>query len=143
MKKSHDYYMQKAINAADRHQTPYGCVIVHHDSGAYFTAWNQTKALGKYAHAEMMGLIQLQEKEWEETSVTLYTTGEPCTMCMSAMIWYGIPEVYFGVPIEKISSYHHQISIKAKEIVASGFRNVHLEGPLLEVECLKLFDKWG
>ena len=34
--------------------------------------------------------------------LSLYTSAEPCIMCAGAIIWSGIKEVYYGVPLECI-----------------------------------------
>ena len=35
-------------------------------------------------------------------NLKLYTTSEPCSMCMGGIMWSGIREVYYGVPSESV-----------------------------------------
>ena len=56
-------------------------------------------------------------------SLVLYTTAEPCPMCMSALVWAGIGGVVYGTSIEGINRAGiPQIEIKANAVVdASPF----------------------
>lgn len=85
MNYSHKYWMQKAIEQAKLGQTPYGAVIVKSDK-EYITAFNTTKTDGPQAHAEMNAIQKLaQLKPYVSKDLKLYTTVEPCPMCMSAL----------------------------------------------------------
>ena len=50
------------------------------------------------AHAEMECLRDLSSRElnFDLTAITIYSTLEPCAMCLGAMIHYGIEKVIFG-----------------------------------------------
>ena len=59
-----------------------------------------------HCHAEM-NVIQLAEKnlkthDLSKYNLCLYVTAEPCTMCLGAILWAGIKEVYFGVPSQMV-----------------------------------------
>jgi tRNA(Arg) A34 adenosine deaminase TadA len=73
----------------------------------------------------------------------LYTTGEPCPMCMTALIWAGIGGVVYGTSIATLGQKLglHQIAISASEVVAaaSSFRRVALLGGILANETDAIF----
>lgn len=57
-------------------------------------------------HAEM-NAIKLAEKKLKTYdlspySLSLYVTAEPCMMCLGAIMWSGIKEVYYGVSSKKV-----------------------------------------
>jgi len=57
-------------------------------------------------HAEVNVIKLAEEKlntyDLSPYNLSLYVTSEPCIMCLGAILWAGIKEVYFGVPSEKV-----------------------------------------
>ena len=58
-------------------------------------------------HAEMeairLACITLQS--FKLTGCTLYTSAEPCPMCLAACYWAGIGEVYYAASVEDAATY--------------------------------------
>lgn len=78
---------------------------------------------------------------WQDLS--LYTTGEPCPMCASAIRWGGFREMIYATSIETLIQYGWtQLTIPSREVFERGvgFRNdtVIVEG-ILEEETDPLF----
>ena len=50
------------------------------------------------AHAEMVAIRNACKKleKYDLSGYILYTSCEPCPMCLSAIIWSNIKEVYYG-----------------------------------------------
>lgn len=131
-------WMRKAIASAEEHGTPYGAVIVEVPSQKLLIAPNRTDSMGKTAHAEMEVLQQLRDTQWDPSDLVMVSTGEPCPMCMAAIIWCGITEVYCGVPIREIANYHNQIMIDAEQVIAASWSEVSITKGVLRNECLRL-----
>ena len=59
-------------------------------------------------HAEMNAIKAAEEKlgtyDLTPFSLKLYSTAEPCVMCMGGIMWSGIKEVYYGVPSESVEN---------------------------------------
>lgn len=57
-------------------------------------------------HAEVNTIRAVQEKlktyDLSSLNLKMYITAEPCIMCIGAIMWSGIKEVYFGVPSKKV-----------------------------------------
>ena len=57
-------------------------------------------------HAEMNAIKAAEEKlgtyDLSPFYLKLYSTSEPCLMCMGGIMWSGIKEVYYGVPTESV-----------------------------------------
>ena len=53
------------------------------------------------AHGEMMAIRKAGEtlRTFDLSGCTLYTTGEPCHMCLCAIMWANIDRVYYGCTI--------------------------------------------
>ena len=57
-------------------------------------------------HAEMNVIRTVENKfgtyDLSAHNLKLYVTAEPCTMCLGAILWSGIKEVYYGVPSDRV-----------------------------------------
>ena len=97
-------YMEKAKENADNgiannEGGPFGAVIV--DSKGNIIANGNNKVLkdkDPTAHAEIVAIREackvLNTNDLSEC--VLYTSCEPCPMCLAAIIWANIKKVYFG-----------------------------------------------
>ena len=63
-------------------------------------------------HAEMNTIKAAQEKlndyDLSKYNLSIYITAEPCIMCLGAIMWSGIRNVYFGVKssdVERITGF--------------------------------------
>src|SRR5262249_24260666 len=65
----------------------------------------------------------------------LYTSGEPCPMCMSAVSWAGLDSVLYGARIADASRHCSQIQISAIEVAARSDMSCKVDRPLLRDEC--------
>jgi len=137
--------MKAAIEIADTHQTPFGAALAMGDE-IFVTAANQTKELhDPTAHAEIMAIRKLGEhlKKTDLSGFTLYTTCEPCPMCMSAALWARIETVFYGCSIPLISKYLGQIHLRAGTVAESGFSSTHVKGDIMITECEQLLKKYS
>ena len=61
-----------------------------------------------HCHAEMNAIRLAEEKlhtfDLAPHHLRLYTTAEPCLMCVGGIMWSGIREVYFGVPSKRVEA---------------------------------------
>jgi tRNA(Arg) A34 adenosine deaminase TadA len=74
-----------------------------------------------------------------EEELVLYSTVEPCPMCMSAIVWAGIGQVVYGADIPFASQYGNQINIRALEVLNQSWRDTILTPGVLRNECEDLF----
>jgi tRNA(Arg) A34 adenosine deaminase TadA len=122
---------------------PFGAAVVHTRSGRLLLrALNAVKQqCDPSAHAEVRA-IRLATKRLGKVSLagyTLYTTCEPCPMCMSTALWAGLDRVVFGATIADANCHCHQIQIPAAEVAARSDMKCVVEGPILRDECYALF----
>jgi len=100
----YEYFMKKALNQArnalSAGEFPVGCVVVHEDriltTGARKgTAGNTPNEID---HAEMIALKRLADLEINRDNerIILFTTLEPCLMCLGALILSGISEIVYA-----------------------------------------------
>jgi len=122
---------------------PFGASIVHTQSGrVLLRALNAVRQqFDPSAHAEVRA-IRLAARRLRKISLagyTLYTTCEPCPMCMSAALWAGLDRVVYGATIADANQHCNQILIPAAEVEARADMRCTVVGPLLREECYALF----
>lgn len=122
---------------------PFGASIVDTKSGnVLLRALNRVaQEFDPSAHAEVRA-IRLATKRLKKLSLSgysLYTTCEPCPMCMSTALWAGLDRVVYGATIEDANRHCRQIRIPATEVTERGDMRCVVDGPLLREECYELF----
>ena len=143
-------YMKVAIEEANINMKenfvnggPFGAVIVK-DGKIISRAHNTVlKSKDATAHAEVNAIREASKvlNTHDLSGCILYTSAEPCPMCLSAIIWANIDKVYYGCTKDD-----------AKDI---GFRDdfiyEYLKGNVIDVldmkmldreECLEAFEKY-
>lgn len=142
-------FMRMAIKEAEKgifsgHGGPFGAVIVK-DGKVVGKGHNCViKNNDPTCHGEMMAIHKACKNlgTFDLSGCEIYTTGEPCPMCLAAILWANIEKVYYGCNIfdtEKIGFrdsvfYEFQNNQeKRKQFVVELDRN----------KCLELYDKYN
>ena len=140
-------YMKEAIEQTimglnNKEGGPFGCVIIK-DNQIIAKANNTVlKNNDPTAHAEVNAIREASKKlnTYDLSGCVLYTTCEPCPMCLSAIIWSNIKEVYYGCTKEDAADIGFRDDLIYKhlnnEIKLIDLKNIDRE------ECLKLFKQY-
>jgi guanine deaminase len=135
-------FMRLAIAEAAKGDFPFGAAIVR-DARVLSTGRNLGKtANDPTAHAEMMAIRRFvaARPAAELEGATLYASGEPCPMCMSAILWCHIGRVVFAASIEELATRLGQIMLPSRSVAeAAPFANISITGGVLSAEALALF----
>ncbi len=123
---------------------PFGCVIVRKGEMIARGRNCVTSSNDPTAHAEVtaireacrkLGTFQLEDCE-------LFTSCEPCPMCLAAIYWARIPQIYYGNTRSDAAAIgfdddfiYQQISLEPKK------RAIAMQ-PLLREEALTSFKEW-
>lgn len=144
--KSDEYYMQRAIQLAKHNpKAPFAAVIVDNESGKIIAEGLNASNVNPTFHGEIVAINDCIKKhphiDWSK--VTLYTTGEPCPMCQSAIIWAGISRVVFATSIEYLKTHGwNQINISASEVnLKAPFYKGTITGGILAKKTDVLFNR--
>ena len=100
-------YMTEAVSEAldgirQGHGGPFGCVIVKDGKivgrGHNMVLINNDST----AHGEITAIRNAEKAlgSYDLSGCELYTTGEPCPMCLYAILWANVDAVYYGCTIE-------------------------------------------
>jgi tRNA(Arg) A34 adenosine deaminase TadA len=137
-------YMRAAIEQARKGSTPFGCVIVKKDAVVVSAHNTVSQDQDVTAHAEINALRRLhaQKKKTDLSGYMLYTTCEPCPMCMAAILYAGISTVVYGASITQAKQYLPQIDISSPEVVARSPLKALIIPGMLQAECIRLFEEF-
>ena len=124
---------------------PFGAVIVR-NGRLVAKAHNEViKSFDPTAHAEILAMRKASAKlkTFDLSDCGLYTTCEPCPMCLAAILWARIPRVYFGCTrrdAEKIgfrdNLFYEQMRVK---LGPGGIKLLQLG----RRQCLRVFREWA
>ena len=137
-------YMRMAINEAKKgikegHGGPFGAVIVK-DNKVVAKGHNLVlKTNDPTNHGEMMAIHKACKKlqTYDLSGCEIYTTGEPCPMCMAAILWANIDKVYYGCNILDTENIGFR-DAKFYEMQKPGEREKIVK-EIDREECLKLY----
>jgi guanine deaminase len=139
-----ELFMRMAIAEAAQADFPFGTVIVR-DGNVVAAGRNQgTSTNDPTAHGEMVAIRRFvaSRPAGELKGTTLYTSGEPCPMCMGAILWCGIGRVVFAASIEELATKIGQIMLTSRAVAdAAPFATISITGGVLSAEALALFSK--
>lgn len=142
-------YMKMAIEQARTgihkgHGGPFGSVIVKNDKIIGLGHNMVLKNNDSTAHGEVVA-IRNAEKElgtYDLSGSEIYTTGEPCPMCLAACMWANISKVYYGCTIDdnemigfRDAKFDHLLGGRAK--MADYLQQVGRD------LCLELFNEYN
>ena len=141
--------MRRAIELARRGieagQSPFGAVIIRNGrivAEAHNTVWADTDPT---AHAEINAIRLAAGKlgTIDLTGCTMYSTCEPCPMCLAAIHWAKLDRVYYGAQIaDAAAAGFSELAVPAAELADRGGSQLQvLPGPLRR-ECQELFKLW-
>ncbi len=141
-------YMRFALQMAERGMAaggpPVGACLVR-DGEVLVSAHNCVVGeLDITAHAEIT-VIRRACRDLNTLSLAggvLYTTVEPCAMCLAASHYAGISEIVFGAPIDAMHAItQDELCVDPNELLG-GTASLVMSGGVLVAECQALLDQW-
>ena len=117
---------------------PFGALLVV-DGSVVLTAQNTvTTDRDPTAHAET-NLVTLAIRRLSPDQIrrsVLYTSCEPCAMCVGKMYWAGIRSIAYALPAEELAALAgRDFLIPCAELFGRAEEPVTIVGPLLETEA--------
>jgi len=135
-------FMRMALDEARRGDYPFGTVIVR-DNQVIARGRNQGRTKDDpTAHGEMEAIHSCLADHGSQALVgsTLYTSGEPCAMCMGAILWCHIGRLVFAASVQQLSTKIEQIMISSADLAAkASFAPISITGGVLAAEEMELF----
>jgi tRNA(Arg) A34 adenosine deaminase TadA len=139
---NHEQFIRQAIDLArqarDGGNHPFGALLVL-DGQIVLTAKNSIAVdRDPTAHAETnlvaAAIRQLPRDELQRS--ILYTSCEPCAMCVGKMYWAGLRAVVYGLSSEELARLAgRDFLIPCRELFQRATESITVIGPLLEDEA--------
>lgn len=124
---------------------PFGAVIVDREGNIISEGNNKVlKEKDPTAHAEIVAIRNACKKlnTYDLSNCTLYTSCEPCPMCLSAIIWANIKEVYYGCTKEDAGKIGFRDDLIYDYLKGNKKDLINLE-KIDREECLETFKKYS
>lgn len=142
-------YMEKAKENAEngimkKEGGPFGVVITDKNGNIISNGNNKViKEKDPTAHAEVVAIREACKKlnTYDLSDCILYTSCEPCPMCLSAIIWANIKEVYYACTKEDAGDIGFRDDIIYDFIKGKNKDLLELK-QIDRDECIKTFEKY-
>jgi tRNA(adenine34) deaminase len=137
-------FMRMALDEARQGDFPFGAVIVR-DGSVIARGRNLGQTTDDpTAHGEMVAIRRCLADHGSAAlrGSTLYTSGEPCAMCMGAILWCHLGRLVFAASIAQLATKIDQIMLSSAEHAAKApFAPISITGGVLADEAIALFVK--
>ena len=142
-------YMQMAINLAVENVTsgaggPFGAVIVRAGQVIATGVNRVTANHDPTAHAEVQAIRAAcaQLADFQLPGCTIYTSCEPCPMCLAAIYWARCEAIFFGCTATDAADAGFDDSFLYDEVKKSHADRTIPAGQLLGPEAMATFNAW-
>ncbi|MCE9620016.1 MAG: nucleoside deaminase [Planctomycetes bacterium] len=145
----HQQFMRRAIalarqNISERNGGPFGAVVVK-DGKIIGEGWNKvTERNDPTAHAEMEAIRAACAalRTFDLSGAIIYTSCEPCPMCLSAIYWARLDKIYFANTRQDAADIQFDDDFIYQEIAKDhDQRGIHMT-QILRDEALPIFTDW-
>src|SRR5262245_4671752 len=142
-------FMREAIDLSIRRMRrgaggPFGAVVIRRGE-VIERGWNRvTSANDPTAHAEIVAIRGACKRlgTFHLGDCDLYTSCEPCPMCLSAIYWAHVRKVFYGATRHDAAAIDFDDDFIYREIARPvGRRRVRMK-QLMRAEALEAFEEW-
>ncbi len=123
---------------------PFGAVVVRRGK-IIARGWNRvTSANDPTAHAEVMAIRAAcrKLKTFQLADCELYTSCEPCPMCLAAIYWARLKKVYYANSRRDAAKIGFDDELIYREVAQPVSQRLIPMKQLLRVEAGKVFAEW-
>ena len=146
----HAQFMQEAIRLSRIHMIkgaggPFGAVIVK-KGRIIGRGWNQvTSSNDPTAHAEVMAIRDACKKmnDFDLAGAVIYTSCEPCPMCLAALYWARISKIYYGNNRKDAAKIQFDDEFLYKELAKPLSRRLVPLQQIQRKQALQVFKIWN
>ncbi len=145
----HETFMRQAIALSRIHMSanaggPFGAVIVA-DGKVVGEGWNKvTSTNDPTAHAEVVAIRDACTRlaRFDLRGCVLYTSCEPCPMCLSATYWARIDKVYYANEQADAAAINFDDAFLYRQLALPRERRSLVCEQILRDEALEVFRDW-
>ena len=136
--------IELSINSVNEGGGPFGCVIVK-DGKIFSEGSNKvTSTNDPTAHGEIVAIREACKKinNFSLSGFELYSSCEPCPMCLSAIYWARIDKVYFANTRQDAQKIDFDDSLIYSEFQKNIDKRKIPMAQMMRSEALKAFELW-
>ena len=137
--------IELSISSANGTGGPFGCVIVKDDKIIAEGSNKVTFSNDPTAHAEIVAIREACKKlnTFNLSGCDLYASCEPCPMCLSAIYWSHVNNIFYANTREDAKKINFDDSLIYSEISKKNEdRKIPIK-QMLRDEALKAFEIWN
>lgn len=129
----------------DRGGGPFGAVIVRNGEVVATGVNTVTLTNDPTAHAEVNAIREAcrRENTFSLKGCTVYSSCEPCPMCLSALYWAGVSRIFYGNTQEDADNINFSDKFIYKELekpkIERAIPLIHIAG----TSAIRAFEKWA
>ncbi len=143
-------FMREAIKLAEAglrggRGGPFGCVVVRKGQVVGRGHNCVTSANDPTAHAEITAIREAcgALKAFQLDDCELYTSCEPCPMCLAAIYWARIPKVFYGNTRTDAAAIGFDDDFIYRQVALPPAKRTIAMQPLLGDEAITAFREWA
>jgi len=123
---------------------PFGAVVVHGSEVVGRGANSVTSSNDPTAHAEIVAIREAcrRLKTFKLDDCELYTSCEPCPMCLSAIYWARLRRIYYANTRRDAANISFDDDFLYREVALPPGRRQLPMKQLLRSEAIKAFEEW-
>ncbi|NLK46836.1 MAG: nucleoside deaminase [Treponema sp.] len=128
---------QIALNSGN---PPFAALIVYKDKIIASVSNNSRKSGNPLHHAELLAIQSVIQTHGSEVLINshLYSTNEPCPMCIGACVWSGIPMVTYFLDQKDVFNIRGWGKfMPAHDIALADDSGIVIKGPVMNEDMLK------
>ena len=136
--------IELSINGINTAGGPFGCVIVKENKIIAEGSNKVTSSNDPTAHAEVVAIREACTKlnTFSLNGCDLYTSCEPCPMCLSAIYWARIEQIYYANTRDDAQKIDFDDSLIYSELLKNVKKRKIPMIQMMRNEALKAFELW-
>ena len=136
--------IELSIESVNKGGGPFGCVIVKNEKIVSEGSNKVTSTNDPTAHGEIVAIREACKKlnNFNLSESELYSTCEPCPMCLSAIYWAHIDKIYYANTREDARKIDFDDSLIYSELQKNINKRKIKMIQMMRNEALKAFELW-
>ena len=136
--------IQLSIDSVKSGGGPFGAVIVKNDKIIAEGSNKVTSTNDPTAHGEIVAIREACKKlnDFNLNGCKIFSTAEPCPMCLSAIYWARIDEIYYANTRDDARKIDFDDSLIYSELQKNIDKRKIIMTQIMRDEALKAFELW-
>lgn len=134
---------EEAKKSLEKGDYPFGAVVICKEKvvGSGHSREVSEKNVTNHAEMEAVSSASRNLGKSNLSDCLIYASGEPCTMCSSAIFQAKIPTVFIGSTRDDLPNFFRKRKIRIFDLVKDCSYTPEIKTGILKEEAIKLFDK--